>query len=775
MSVTAETLKALWAHFDLLRGHERLDIWKGLQRIARGDVQGELTSEVIESLFESTISEQMGEYTTPPLVTDFMVSLASMLKPTSILDPMCGSGVMLQKIQSACMPQSIVGVEVRSSTYDVARSLLNEDVQLYCGNIFNDQFNTLGSFDLIAVDAPMGVRVDKSRLPIDLQELKLRELAQYLVVWACRRLNEQGTLAVVMTPSILQHKPFLDAIHSEGYRIRSSINVPAGTRLNTGIPSQIVIIQHGEQKEVFVGQLSNDEKHLERLLQNIRRHKSDKHPSLGRVCKLNKYFGYEALEADYRLREQVRGTRLISHKFMDMVVGSSRHHIDEGTDESVGASSANIFLPQSGAHFYADPSEMPENTKQFTCFELDKEKVRAQYLLQWLETSQGRMALRAAGAYSLVGPLRISSKSLERLTCYIPYPQEQTDILSALRKLELLRTEMQEIETSCWTGEFSGEELQLRSQTVNKEDRYEDWLESLPFPLASILWRHKISVDDPRIRYGVLLHFFEGLAAFLATIHLSAFSSHGMTWRALQKTLLAKLQQQHLSLERATFGTWRVTTEFLAARARKMLKNDEQASLVYSMYATTNIQWLQKLFDSNLATIISKANRIRNDYGHGGAIGESQACIVEKELFALVEQVRSVFGRGWQRYELMQADKMDYSDGSFIFHAPRLMGTRNQFERVKYTTTIPMDTGKLHILADGEDQGLKLLPFVRVIASPTKAADACYFYNRAEKGGLCFVSYHFEQESKVCEPFESTAQTLRELTTLPELHNTESD
>jgi len=776
MSETTTTLQAVWTHLDSFRGEERADLWKTLLHLARGEIRGELSPEVIEFLRERAPSAELDEFTTPPLISDLVAGLADIFKPASVLDPMCGSGVALYKVQSVSTPQTVDGVDIDAESCEIARQTLKQHGRVQQGNIFDPRLSLHEKYDLIIADPPLNTRIEKERLPESLRAEGLKYVAQYLVIWACRRLSKDGALAVVMGPSALNQTSFVEAVNAEGCRIRASFHVPAGTRSNTAIASQVLVVQHGAQEAIFVGQISNDDKHQERLLKNFKRHKSDRHPSLGRVCELERFIGYEALEAEHRLQVQVRRTNLIAHRFGDLLIEKSHHRRDVDDNGAQSASFGTLFLPQEGLRFYADRTEMPERVNNYTRFELDADKAYAQYLLRWFETDLGETALRAAGANSFIGLAHITSSILERLTCYLPPVHEQQEILDALRQLERVRTEIQEIEDGCWTGSYSGEELLHRAQTVNQEDRYEDWIESLPYPLASILWRHKVSGEDPRIRYRILLQFFEALAEFLATIHLSAFTSHELTWRAHQDKLLNILERQRLTLERATFGTWKVVVESLSADARKMVENNEQASLVHNMYSTYQTQWLQALCDSRIATILSKANSMRNtDDAHGGAMGEAQADQIEQELLSLVEQVRAVFGRGWQRYELIQADKIVYTDGRFTFQAPRLMGTRNQFERVERSTLSPMDNGQLYLLADSGSHGLKLLPFVKVMASPSKVANACYFYNREERDGQRFVSYHFEEEPTVCDHFEDTALAMKRLTTISTLPGMEDE
>ena len=572
-----------------------------------------------------------------------------------------------------------------------------------------------------------------------------------------------------MSPVTLQYRPFVDAIHTTGCRIRAALHVPPGTRLNTAIASQVLVIDRAVQQDIFVGQLSDDPEHGRRLLKNFRRHKTDKHPSLGRTLPLAQFLGFDALEAEYLLRQRVRQTSLGPIPFTALVKEERRQ------DREVLARNADhiplnaLLLSQSHIRLTADISKIPSRDTKCTCFVFNESKVHASYLLRWLESDLGKLALQAAGVSSLAGVQRISTSVLKRLICYLPPLETQHDVLEALRHLERLRSEAQEIEAQCWTGHHSGEDILQRAQTINQEDRYEDWLATLPYPLASILWRHRVSGDDPRIRFQVLLHFFEALAAFLATIHLSAFSSHAIIWQDIQDSLLKALAAKNLTLERATFGAWKVVVEKLSASTRAMLATEQDAPVAIGLYAAGTTSWLTKLCAPEVSQMLTRAASIRNTYaGHGGAMGKAQATSLDEDLCDLVEELRNLWGRHWNQYELLQIDKMAYSGGQFTFESPRIMGANGQFERVSRATTTPMDSRQLYFLAEGASKGLKLLPLVRVMPSPSEVANACYFYNRSDGDGQRFVSYHFEQESEVCRYFEDTAMVVQQLTIPPE-------
>lgn len=744
--------------------------------LARGEIPGELTPDVIEAVIGRAASRGAGEFVTPPMLSRFMADLASITKPDFVLDPTCGSGLMLQQVIAAHKPGVAEGIDLNHDNCEIASELLIDQAAITHGNALDATLKLQEAYDLIIADPPLGEHVHPGQLPPSLKDLRLRDLAQYIAIWACHKLAPKGVLAIVMSPVTLQHQPFVDAIHTAGCRIRASLHVPSGTRLNTGIASQVLVIDHGSQQDIFVGQLSDDPEHGKRLLQNFKRDKTDKHPSLGRTLPLDQFLGFEALEAEYLLRHRVRQTSLVPIPFTELVKDESRQDREVLAQNADSIPANTLLLSQSNIHLTADILKIPSRDRTCTCFVFNESKIHASYLMRWLESDLGRLALQAAGISSLAGVQRISRRVLERLICYLPPLKAQHDLLEALRHLERLRSEAQEIEAQCWTGHHSSEEILQHAQTINQEDRYEDWLATLPYPLASILWRHRVSGDDPRIRFGVLLHFFEALAAFLATIHLSAVSSHDIIWQDAHGKLLKALAAKKLTLERATFGAWRVVVEKLSASTRAMLATEQDAPVAIGLYAATSTSWLDKLCAPEISQMLAQANSIRNTHnGHGGAMGKAQAESLDDDLRDLVEELRSLWGRRWNQYELLQIDKMEYSDGQFTFESPRIMGANGQFERVSRATTAPMDSGQLYLLAEGASKGLKLLPLVRVMASPSGVANACYFYNRSESDGQRFVSYHFEQESEICQYFEDTAMVLKQLTMPPEHPAAEAD
>jgi hypothetical protein len=106
---------------------------------------------------------------------------------------------------------------------------------------------------------------------------------------------------------------------------------------------------------------------------------------------------------------------------------------------------------------------------------------------------------------------------------------------------------------------------------------------------------------------------------------------------------------------------------------------------------------------------------------------------------------------------------MEYCSGTYEVIACRVMGRSVPFESLQLQTSEPLEKESLHFIGEGEKEALKLLPLIRLRASPETAQNACYYYNRKQGGQLRFVSYHFEGEPEVLGTFSDTASVLEAL------------
>ncbi len=71
------------------------------------------------------------------------------------------------------------------------------------------------------------------------------------------------------------------------------------------------------------------------------------------------------------------------------------------------------------------------------------------------------------------------------------------------------------------------------------------------------------------------------------------------------------------------------------------------------------------------------------------------------------------------------------------------------FKQSSAKTLVPMDTQKLYLLHENQNQPVELLPFFKLMESSKTQQNALYFYSRVEGDEVNWVSYHFVPEAEM--------------------------
>jgi hypothetical protein len=282
------------------------------------------------------------------------------------------------------------------------------------------------------------------------------------------------------------------------------------------------------------------------------------------------------------------------------------------------------------------------------------------------------------------------------------------------------------------------------------------WFETLPFPLASILraWQ-ATPTQDYKTKYEHLLHFFEGTAEFVSVILLSAFKSNGAVFAPHRQRLNEAMHKQNLSFNRATFGTWKLVVEYLGKQTRDLLngngkkmentKND--SALCAEMFADLSLSLPVALSRKELAEIFSATNKMRNDWsGHGGVVGPGEAELRNQLLLEKVQNLRDVIADTWAETQLIQALHCRPRRGVFENEVAVLMGSNNEFLKETREMATWLDVERLYLSKKDSGNALQLLPLIQIGPSPRSAKNACYFFNRLQRDGARYISYHHTDE-----------------------------
>ncbi|HSH82828.1 MAG TPA: hypothetical protein VLA19_30210, partial [Herpetosiphonaceae bacterium] len=275
------------------------------------------------------------------------------------------------------------------------------------------------------------------------------------------------------------------------------------------------------------------------------------------------------------------------------------------------------------------------------------------------------------------------------------------------------------------------------------------WMETLPFPLASILWLADATVN-PETQVEHLFHFFEAFAQFTATLLLSAYAGDKAFYTRESAAWIDHDPRFHNSFATPSFGTWNTLAERLAKHTRRLLGDMSQRERCLELFGFPAPEFIDILTDKDLYAALKQVATLRNDWkGHGGIVGTSEARTRAARLVDQLTLVRKMIGEGYAAVTLLVPGTSQYKAGTFHYQARALRGTRLEFRTVAVETDTPMEAGRLHLVHQGRRRPVALLPFVRLIESPKAGQEACYFYNRLQGDSVRWVSYHFTAEAEL--------------------------
>lgn len=763
---TEQALADLWRSIDARPGSETVSHLVQSWLRARIERHEPVSPDLLYGIAEKRLDWPGDEHSTPKMLVSFIGSLAALHPAASVLDPTCGLGLLLQAVAASAGAQVVHGIEINSEFREVTQAVVGNKATILASDALTSPEGLQAQYDLIVANPPFGMKLRSTPVVPHIGGHFRGEMGHALAAWACARLSASGTAMVILTPGFLWSAgglEALEAIRKSGCRVRALIHLPGGSFPRTGISTYLTIFERGEQQQVFIGEFADSPEHQQSLIANYKRRKPGEQPALGRLCALPAFPGFDAFVAQERLRRLVRATGWPQLAAKAVILKAERLSSPEG---HLGQDANGLFLRLVGQPTAVlDPSGLPRSrTRDCVRLSLDPNISDARYMVHWFNDSPIGQAFVAAVSRGEVSA-RLDLQTLLDANFVLPPLAEQRQVLHGIEQLNRVRAEAAELETALWSFTEKTDVVVQKILTLNQQDRYEDWIESLPFPLASILWRHRAGGGSAREQYEVLLHFFEATAAFVATIHLSAFMADDDLWRNMAKGLSETLAKQHLSLDRPTFGAWKQTVEYLSGKCRKLLADGEGKATCARVYGTSNPNHLSMVCDPELLSTLQRANSIRNaTSGHGGAIGLDEAKRINDELMGFVYKIRGVFGRSWLDYELIQPSEGRYQGGVHRYKAKRLIGTRSTpFEVVERVSEQLLESEGLYLFDANSQKGVLLRPLIRVMPSPQKKANACFIYSRSEKDGAHFVSYHFEEESSMTASFADLDETFRRI------------
>lgn len=757
-----EHAKAIWQIADQVRGTGHPSV----RVLIRACTEAGIPFGVEELDFVITRMRRDVDQYISPEIANFIAQILNTYRPKSILDPWAGMGMLDVPIQSAIKPEQFDAYTVNHAHGELWPMIEGTaGIQLHTKEPLRALQEITKRYDAAVSCLPWNARFEEGEGLI-LGEFESSRRDTYdllLILQACRRLKDSGVGVFVVANSFFSGRSSVqDEIGRLGFRVTDAIQLPEGSfRPVTHIQTHIIVLRKTDGKELFTGKYSPDADHQRALIDNMTARHNGAVPALGRIVPASEFHGFSPVELKEQISEQSRRMGLVPYGFSEVVLEINRPRQGSGF-EQLEEKPNSVYLPQMARTPATISQErLPERLKHYYQLVLDPDKADAEFLANLLNTDFGQMwrdSLKSGGTIGSI-PMLLLRES----TIYLPPVKQrviQNEVMECNRQIQKLDNELNELKAQLWKRPANFKKVRDALQKVNKEDRFEDWIDTLPFPLASILWVCHTQTDSLREQIDRKLHFCEALAQFLAVIYISACHSHKI-WPEIHSKMAEALIKHNLSFEMATFGTWKAIVELLQADLRRVLNEDPE--LCFELFRTRNNDFLEALLAKNLITVLQETNAIRNNLAHGGAIRESEAASINKKLAQHIDSVREVFGVAWEDYLLLLPGQCSFRGGMFDYDARKVMGSRTPFPKEKVKLAEAMEDGHLHLWNPYESRALKLLPLIKVMPSPRTEDNACYFYSRQQRNGIRFLSYYFDADAEVVQPFSDVADILKSL------------
>ena len=291
------------------------------------------------------------------------------------------------------------------------------------------------------------------------------------------------------------------------------------------------------------------------------------------------------------------------------------------------------------------------------------------------------------------------------------------------------------------------------------EQRIADWGRVLPYPLATIYRRYRVTIE-PKERFATLLHFFEMTAIYLAAIGMSHVKVLRSDWRdVFAKWLHPK---RGVSIERADFGFWinlaaaslkdinRVTSD------KKLRGRAEQLAGLEMLQLANTIGGLSKA-----VTVFETPREYRNAWvGHGGHLKAADATRLEGELQQSIRDLYETTASILRRLQLVLPDKAEVTNTGFKFQIETLIGSDPTFQQQQVELTQKVKSNALAFWMGDARTMCPAVPLFRLGAPQRPQETSFYVFNRVEKEGIRWISYQEAVEQDFIAPDEELLDIL---------------
>lgn len=739
-----EIEQKIFKALDQFRGHFSIRDTKLLELIAATQGQEKLDQILTsEKLLQNLTDAHL--ITPPTYVLNFIFEIAKTVNPKTQLDPW----VTLSSPIIHGQTENGTAFHANPNEVELIRTVFPDNKSnVILGDSFNELSKLKNSFEFISSFPPFGMRKE----PITINGQKTSsDFASALLLKSAMLLTENGIGVFLLAPSFLFNKSVKRNLKALNISVVAVISVPSGALAPLiSISSNLVVFSKKYTGKTFVAEITPDERTNKIVFDNYKNRREGKAIQLGTLVDFDSFTSLQALVSEKEMQEMVKRIGYPPINLIEIALKVNTLKTD--ISDEVNHFPNSIYLPKvSNSPVVTKPSAMKIKPKNYYQIPLNNEKANAAFVANYFNGQIGKKLRESMGF--------ISKSQLSNCTLHLPDLNTQSELIALDSKIEQFSLRLEELKRNLWRRPKIYKTIQKDLNRINQEEKLEHWIDTLPFPISSILWRYYATKENIK-KVEHLFHFFEALSEFFSMLMLSALVQDKEFYKQECHRWIETDEKFKDWYLRATFGGWNELTSRLAKATRVYLADKEKKDFCKSIYGNPTEAFLNMLTSKGIVNILSEVADLRNHWkAHGGITSEEENKQRVIRLEQHLNELRKLIADGFEDTRMIAPMKGEFEEGIFTFTGRELVGAKSPFREELIKSIIPLDKKKLYLTHTNQIKPVKLLPFIKYVES----SDACYFYTSVESGNVRWVSYHFDKDPEIRQPVDNELQKAFEL------------
>ena len=749
------TVEHIWSVAERERGRHALDF------AALIDVAAEMVRPLSwRDAAELALRLQQEEAAQPMQLLEFVAELAQTLRPNSVLDPWVVAPTILAAAHEAGGSSRNCGLVKREGLWRAAQRIAPLDWRLGDPLLLVRDLSP-ERFDLLLVAPPIGRGGQAAREPDD---PRWRVDFEDLVLWRVARMVADQGAVLFHTPDNFfwskARRGLWPGFAERGLHPRAVISVDPGLTPSWLITTSLVLFTGEARDRLFVGRLERGTS-VSALVRNLIAERTDDDPQLGVLTRADSFRGWGPL-----LLEQELGRMFGPSELRPLTdIGRIRSVVLQ-PDVPYDPPANCVFVPTLGfGNVRTAPPELEGKQRyRVLVVELNPEVAQAEYVAGLLSSPPGKKLRESVSSGS--GPQHLSATGAEVIRLPVPPISDQLQTIRSAAQLASMEATVARLRDELWRRPQNAAQVLGQLEASAKADPVRRWLDTLPYPLSSVLQRFS-ALRDSREQLEALLHFYEATAQFVCAVLLSILRADPDLLASARPDIAGVVGRRSQGFDRADFGLWTKLGPALAqAIGRIGQKPELQARLQEAAGPTAAL--MAQLAGGRIWQLLDQARDKRNMRAHGGVLPSAKRDSRIATLEVLLSAAEQAVGSGFEDIDLARADQGRLIRGLHVYpRAQRLRGPNGVFEEFELKTRVALESGHLAFVDRDVDISsvLMLVPLVRIGGTKEISRNACYFFNgRVGHDRFKYVSYHFEDEDELEVEEPELEQLLVDLT-----------